>query len=120
MNNSLQQYIDSQKELYGRDALVFNEGFLIYKAFEDKSLYIHLAYVEPLKRNLGLITTMTDKLVEITETETIHSYVDLTTEVAELSVQAHIGYGFKIVKAINNSLYFIKEVKQKQKGEENE
>jgi len=40
----------------------------------------------------------------------IYSYVDLTTNNPELSIKAHLGYGFKIHKTAQETISFVKEI----------
>lgn len=103
-------YSDFQKEMYGRDTLHTEHGFVVYKAYEDMSLYIHAIYVKKSRRDLKIGSEMVDHIVESTKCNKIYSYVDLTTENPELSIKAHLGYGFKVHKATQDSMSFVKEI----------
>lgn len=103
-------YASFQKEMYGRETMCNEHGFITYKCFEDMSLYIHSIYVKENRRDLHIGKNMVDGLVEITKCTKIYSYVDLTTNNPELSIKAHLGYGFKIHKTAQETISFVKEI----------
>jgi len=117
VQNSLDQYLKCQKELYDRDSMVFDAGFIVYKLFEDKSIYLHLLYIEEDKRTQGLGTRLTDQLLAHTKAETAYSYIDTTTKNPETSLLAHLMYGFKIYSIEGNSINLIYKKQPKEKGE---
>lgn len=103
-------YSDAQRELYNRDVYETDHGFLVYKACEDSSVYLHLMYIDKKVRDNGIASQMIDEVVELTKATVLVSYVDLTTSNPELSVKAHLGYGFSIIAADATSITFKKEV----------
>ncbi len=104
-------YKEVQKELYDRDVYETEHGFIVYQAFEDGSLYLHLLYVKDNLRGNGVGTQIVDEVVELTKSKVLISYVDLTTKNPELSIKAHLGYGMKIRKSDETSITFYKELK---------
>lgn len=103
-------YAQAQAELYGRSIHTTEGGFIIYKPFEDGSVYLHLLYVEPSKRQCGIGRQLTDEVIEKTGAKVVISYVDLTTNNPEVSVAAHIAYGMKIRNSDETSITFYKEI----------
>lgn len=114
MKNSLEQYINCQYELYGRSTMVSDQGFIVYKAFEDKSIYIHLLYVEPEFRSMGMGGTLANKLMEHTGATTAYSYVDVTTKDPELALLAQLRYGFKIHSINGNNINLVYKLTKEQ------
>jgi len=74
------------------------------------SLYIHAIFVKKNRRDLQIGSEMVDHVVKETKCTKVYSYVDMTTENPELSIQAHLGYGFKVHKTSQDSMSFVKEI----------
>lgn len=115
MKNSLEQYSNCQFELYGRSTLVVDQGFIVYKAFEDGSIYIHLLYVEPEFRAMGVGGELANKLMEHTGSNTAYSYVDITTKDPEIALLAQLRYGFRIHSISGNNINLVYTINQREK-----
>lgn len=114
MKNSLEQYINCQYELYGRSTMVLDQGFIVYKAFEDKSIYIHLLYIEPEFRSMGIGGELATKLMKHTGSTTAYSYVDITTKQPELALLAQLRYGFKVHSITDKNINLVYTINQEE------
>lgn len=99
-----------QKELYGREIIEDEFGFILYSKFDDNSVYAHSLYVLPEKRNEGKGRELEARLIEKERPSVIYSYIDLTTNNPDLSIKAHFGAGYSIFAANETAITMKKEI----------
>lgn len=102
------QYI---KEMYNRECMYFDRGFITYDAYDDGSIYIHSIYTTPEARNNRLASQMEQALIEKYNPSLITCYVDLTTKNPTLSASVIMAAGYKIVNSNGHSIVFEKRLK---------
>ena len=106
----MELYANYCKEMYGRDIITDEYGFIVYTAFEDDSLYIHSVYVTEEKRGTNYYTYLEDKVISKEEPTSIFCYVDLTTKNPTQSLKAILKAGYEIVDSNKESLMLKREI----------
>lgn len=112
-------YKECQLELYGRITFQTNKGFIVFKQMEDKSMYLHLIFIQKEYRRERAAWKLLTNLLDMYKATVAYSYVDTTTENPEQSIAAHLAYGFKIYRTIDNQVQFKLE-RETNKGEKDE
>ena len=98
-------YIESQKELYGRQVEVLDYGFASFDPiYTDGGLYIHFLYIKPECRKTGKGRDLLRFLREKYEVIYFSGYIDKTSKTYKESLLAHIKAGYDIVGATDISL----------------
>lgn len=98
------------KEMYGRDVLVEEHGFIVYKIYEDNSLYIHAIYVDKDKRKEGYGRYLEQKVINKENPSSVFCYVDLTTNNPELSLKSILMGGYNIHNTTSETIILKKNV----------
>lgn len=106
-------YTDYCKEMYGRDVIVDEHGFIVYKLYKDNSLYIHAIYVDENKRGTDHYRRLEYAALSETQPDSVYCYVDLTTLNPDQSLRAVMKAGYKIYKSTPESIMLLKELKNK-------
>lgn len=104
-------YIEAQKELYSREVICNDDGYIVFKPLKDNSMYIHMIYVTKDKRKSNVGISLLNTVIEKYKPNSIIGYVDLTTTNPELSISTHIHNGAKIIESTPTSITFYKELK---------
>lgn len=98
------------KEMYGRDMLYNENGFIVYKFFEDGSLYIHSIYTSPESRGKGAYLEIEQELIDKVNPKSIFCYVDTTTSNPTLSLKAILKSGYSIFSTTTESIMLKKDI----------
>ena len=106
-------YTDYCKEMYGRDVIAYEHGFIVYKLYTDNSLYIHAIYVDEDKRGTDYYRRLEYSALKETQPDSVYCYVDLTTVNPDQSLRAIMKAGYKIWKSTPESIMLLKELKNK-------
>lgn len=112
----MEHYSNFQKELYGRETIWDDNGFVVYSPKGDGSVYVHAIYVKPESRKKGAASVLMEKIVFKENPTLFCSYVDLHTSNYNDAVKIHLAYGFKIYKATSDSILFIKELQNNEQA----
>lgn len=105
-------YKKYQQELYGRDILETEHGFIIYKFFpEDSLLYIHSLYIDERFRKLSIGKNLEQSLIDSLKPDRCLCYVDLETRNPELSLKAILAANYNILKVDSNKIVLEKRIK---------
>lgn len=102
-------YADYCKDMYNRDVLVEEHGFVVYQKFEDNSLYIHALYVDRDKRGDGYSLYLEEKLIEKETPDVCFCYVDLTTKNPTLSLKLILLGGYEIYESSSQTVSLKKD-----------
>lgn len=100
------------KEREGRDTLELEGGFATY-VINKAECYIVDIYVLPEWRRSGLAKTLLDAVSKEASTQGckyILGSVCPSANGATVSLKAMLHYGFELVKAENNMIWFTKEI----------
>jgi GNAT superfamily N-acetyltransferase len=106
----MELYAAAQKELYNREVIYNNDGYIVFKPMQDNSMYIHMIYVARDKRKSNVGIKLLNTVIEKYKPKSIVGYVDLTTTNPELSISTHIHNGAKIIESTPTSITFYKEL----------
>ena len=99
-----------QKEQFNRETLECEEGFVTYSIYDDGSCYIHIMYVSPKYRSLGIGKRLEQILIKKHNLTSLSCYVDLTSQKPEISLRAIIGAGYKVVSASSEKIVLTKVI----------
>ncbi len=96
--------------MYDRDVLIDEHGFIVYKIYEDNSLYIHAIYVEKDKRKEGYGRYLEQKVINKENVSSVYCYVDLTTSNPELSLKSILMGGYTIHASDQEKIVLRKDI----------
>lgn len=98
---------DFQREMYGRETIETEKGFIVFNVYEDKSAYIHQLYVKPEFRKKGSGHELEMEIVKKYKVTKLACYVDCTSDNPEQSLLAILNVGYKItnINGLNIELY---------------
>lgn len=109
----MQLYKDYLKEVgNGREILVTDTGFATYQIIEEEC-YIDDIYVKPKYRKTKKASQIADSITKIAKENNcsiLTGSVIPTANNATRSVKVLLGYGFKLLKSDNNTIWFYKEI----------
>lgn len=102
----MQLFVDFQKEMYGREVLIKDYGFAVYKLYSipstttQYSLYLHSIYVKPEKRKSRYAFRLFDEVLQTCpiETRTVIGYVDKTAANYEYNKNLYLRMGAEVIK----------------------
>ncbi|HRO67178.1 MAG TPA: GNAT family N-acetyltransferase [Pseudobdellovibrionaceae bacterium] len=100
------------KERTGQTLIEREGGFATYQ-IDGEECYIVEIFVVPEIRRTGLASRMADEISVLAKSQNctyLKGTVDLRANGARESILALIGYGFKPVRAVDEILYFRKEL----------
>lgn len=103
-------YKEYCKEMYGREVLSEDKGFIVYTSFEDNSLYIHSVYVTEDMRGTNYYRELENKLIQQEKPTSIYCYVDLTTNNPTQSLKAILKAGYEITSSNKESIILKREL----------
>ncbi len=106
----MNMYKDYCREMYDRDVLIDEHGFIVYKIYEDNSLYIHAIYVEKDKRKEGYGRYLEQKVINKENVSSVYCYVDLTTSNPELSLKSILMGGYTIHASDQEKIVLRKDI----------
>ena len=106
----MKMYAEYCKEMYGRDVLVDEHGFIVYKLYEDNSLYIHAIYVDKEKRQKGYGRYLEEKIINKEKASSVYCYVDLTTDNPELSLKSILMGGYTVHSSNSETIVLKKDL----------
>ena len=106
----MELYANYCKEMYGRDIISDEHGFIVYKAYEDRSLYIHAIYVNEGKRQDGHAYKLEKAVIDKENPSSVFCYVDLTTNNPDLSLSVILAAGYKVFNTTSESIMLKKEM----------
>jgi len=104
-------YDKFQKELYNRETIQTDKGYILFEVYDDKSAYIHQLYVEPEYRKEGYGHTLEMMIVEKYDVNRLACYVDCSSNNPEQSLLAILNVGYKIYNMDKNTIQFYKDIK---------
>lgn len=98
-------YFDAQKELYGRECIEYEHGFVCFDPiFPDKSMYIQLLYVKPEHRKLGYAKEILRDLKKQFKVKVFSGFIDKKSGPYINTLNAHLKAGYEVVKNNEDSL----------------
>jgi hypothetical protein len=103
-------YKEYQKDMYDRNVLENEYGFISYKKYDDSSLYVHSFFVSKQYRQLGTARKLYKELLVLEKPSLVSAYIDLTTVDPELPLKVFLHEGFKIINANETSITIVKEI----------
>lgn len=95
----MQMYKDAQKEMYGRDLIEYDHGYVLFKRYEDDSIYIHFIYTKPECRGKGKAKLVLNDLKKRFGAKYFTSYVDKTSGPWRNALICHLAVNFDIISA---------------------
>lgn len=104
--------LDYYKER-GAEVIQNNDGFVIYWLSEQEA-YVEIVYIKPSARRTNAATKLTKSVENIARSSGLQyltTTVNLNKGNPEVSTMAILRYGFKILKADEDAIYFGKELK---------
>lgn len=109
MESLFAQYI---KEREGKEIVETDWGFATFKPMQDW-MYIEDIYIKPSERRSGKASFLADRVTEIAKNRgfskllgTVKPSATGSTE----SMKALLGYGFKLISAESDAIYFEKTI----------
>lgn len=103
-------YEEYCKAMYDRDMIYSDHTFIVYKHYEDGSLYIHSVYTTPEARGKGDYLELEQQLISKVKPSSIFCYVDTTALNPTLSLKAILKSGYKIFNTTPESIMLKKEL----------
>jgi hypothetical protein len=100
----MQMYIDAQKEMYGRDVIEYDHGYVLFKRYEDNSIYIHFMYTKPEFRQQSKARMVLNDLKKKFNVSYFTGYVDKTSGPWRNALIAHLKGGYDIVSVNEESI----------------
>ena len=100
------------KEREDFDSLVTEEGFATYKIFGEEC-YIRDIFVQPDYRKRGYASVLADSIAHIAKQKGckfLSGSVSTTANNTTASTKILMAYGFEIVKAVNDGIWFRKDL----------
>ena len=92
MNLIKQYYIEE----YGYKFLETSEAYIMYKKYEDNSVYIEQMFVKQENRNQGLGKKLYKKLLDKEKPNSVYCDVDLLSNSGETTLEIFKSQGFKV------------------------
>lgn len=102
---------DFQREMYGRETINTEKGYILFNVYEDGSAYIHQLYIKPEYRKSGAGHELEMEIVRKYGVNKLACYVDCTSNNPEQSLLAILNVGYKIVNINGSNIEFFKELK---------
>lgn len=103
-------YEEYCKAMYDRDMISNDHSFIVYKSFEDGSLYIHSIYTTPEARGKGAYLELEQELINKVKPSSIFCYVDTTANNPTLSLKAILKSGYTIFSTTSESIMLKKDM----------
>lgn len=106
-------YSDYFKERENKEVLETENGFAIYKIFNNGECYLQDIYVVPDKRQTGLGTEMADKIVEIAKKQGCHTLIGsvcIDANEASKSMKVLLAYNMNVSQIAGNMIFFRKNI----------
>ena len=101
------------KEKYGAKVISTDEGYILYNAYEDNSVYIRELFVKREARNKGVGKELEDKLIEKENPNFIFCDIDLESnnpEIALVQIIKKAGYKIDHVTPSGKRIVLYKQV----------
>ncbi len=106
-------YTEYIKEREDKDTLEIENGFAIYKIFNNGECYLQDIYVIPSERKSGLATEIADKVVEIAKEcgcNMLVGSVCSDDKNATRNMKVLLSYNMQIHKIVGNMIFFNKKI----------
>lgn len=91
VKNLIKEYFIEQ---YNYDFVETDHGYIMYKKYEDNSLYIEQMFIEKNYRNKGIGQALLRVLLEKEKPRSIYCDVDLSSKNGRDSLEKFINHGF--------------------------
>ena len=106
-------YADYMKEIYGREVITTEAGFVAYTAKDaEGTVVIHSIYVAPEGRRKGVTAHLEGLVIAKEDPTFLMGYVDLTSSTPERSIMGLIKSGYLITRTNGDIIYLGKQVKK--------
>lgn len=115
MTECKEMFVEYLKERHGQDAVVWEQGFVIYEFLEPNIVYIRHIYVRPKFRRGNVGTELGDAVVDIARKKGCTVLVgaiemSATEETKTGAMLGFLDYGMTPWKSDSENVYFRKEI----------
>lgn len=98
------------QEKYNTKVVKDNDGYILYNAYSDGSLYVRQFFIKKEARNKSKSRYYEQLLIEKEKPEIIYCDVDLTANDADHALMIILIGGYKIDKVYNDKIILCREI----------